>query len=162
MVKLLLEHKADTEPQTEVGELDSLTALMCAVRGGMEDIVRLLLEAGANPNAPSQPSCDTALHVCPEFRDWPSILALLLDHPADINIQDIEGTTALMVTVRQDCRSPTSFFLSGARMSKSRTRRQTTTPISTRLLVLAPHSISACLRRAAQTSIAGTRMTQRR
>lgn len=53
MVKLLLEHKVDTELQTKVGELDSLTALMCAVRGGMEEIARLLLEAGANPNAPS-------------------------------------------------------------------------------------------------------------
>jgi ankyrin repeat protein len=53
MVKLLLEHKADTEFQTKIGELDNLTALMCAVRGGMEDIARLLLEAGANPNLPS-------------------------------------------------------------------------------------------------------------
>jgi ankyrin repeat protein len=53
MVKLLLEHKMDTELQTKVGGLDSLTALMCAVRDGMEDIVRLLFKAGANPNAPS-------------------------------------------------------------------------------------------------------------
>ena len=85
-VKLPLEHKADTGLQTKVGELDSLTALMCAVRGGMEDIVHLPLEVGANPNPPSQPRCDTALHVCPEFGDWPSILALLLDHSADINV----------------------------------------------------------------------------
>ena len=55
MEKLLLEHKVDTELQTKVGELDSLRALM-RVRGRMEGIVRLLLEAGANPNAPSQPT----------------------------------------------------------------------------------------------------------
>ena len=125
----------------------------------IEDIVRLLLEAGANPNAPFQPRCDTALHVCPEFGDWPSILALLLDHPADMNVQDVEGTTALTVAVRQGCRSPSSFFSSEARMSKSRTRRRAAAPVSIELLVLAPHSTSAYLRRVALTSIVGTRMT---
>jgi ankyrin repeat protein len=69
------------------------------------------------------PNPAATLHVFPEFGDWPSTLALLLDHPADINVQNIKSTTALMVTVRQDCRSPSSFFSSEARISGSKTRR---------------------------------------
>lgn len=95
MVKLLLEHKADAELQTKVGGLDSLTALMCAVRGGMEDIVRLLLEAGANPNAPLPTPLQHRTARLPGIWDWPSVLTLLLGHSAEINVQDIEGTTAL-------------------------------------------------------------------
>ena len=128
----------------------------------MEGIVRLLLEAGANPNAPSKHRCDTALHVCPEFGDWPNILALLLDHLTDINVQDIEGTTALMVAVRQDCPKSAKLLLERGADVESRTRRRTAAPVSTRLLVLARHSTSTRLHRAAQTSIVGMRMTQRR
>ena len=49
-------------------------------------------------------------------------------------------------------------LLGRARMSKSRARRRNAAPVSIKLLVLAPHSTSAYLRRAALTSIVGTRM----
>ncbi|OCL14601.1 ankyrin, partial [Glonium stellatum] len=45
MVKLLLEHKADTELQTKAGTTDSLTPLVCAIRAESENVVRVLLNA---------------------------------------------------------------------------------------------------------------------
>ncbi|XP_071501108.1 protein fem-1 homolog C-like isoform X2 [Diadema antillarum] len=50
---------------------DGRTALIIACEKGQKDIVKYLLESGANPNVPSPKSGDTPLHViCRKHADW--------------------------------------------------------------------------------------------
>jgi ankyrin repeat protein len=72
-----------------------------AVFGGETEIVKLLLDRGADVNAVdsnSGASGETALHIASqgEAKSAPDIVGLLLGSGADVNVKDDEGTTPLM------------------------------------------------------------------
>ena len=79
---------------TKVRDKFYRTAVMYAAEDGHVEVVRLLLEHGADINAPSKYG-STAWN----FAAWGGhveVVRLLLEHGADINAQNDDGTTALM------------------------------------------------------------------
>jgi uncharacterized protein len=91
LVSVLLSRKANLARQTAVGD----TALMMAALGGHTEIVRQLLDAGAQLNG----SGWTALHYA-AFSGYPDIVALLLRRGADKNAVAPNGYTPLMLASR--------------------------------------------------------------
>jgi Ankyrin repeats (many copies)/Ankyrin repeats (3 copies) len=96
------------------------TALHLAAAGYRLEIVRLLLAAGADPNAASNHRRSTPLHYAADgWFDSPawdakrqvSTLRCLLDAGADINVQDKNGATALHRAVRTRCAAAVEFLL---------------------------------------------------
>jgi ankyrin repeat protein len=77
---LLLEHGADVEAVSRNRALPSLRPLHSAAAGRHLDVARILLEAGADPNAPQNGGW-TALHVAAVNGDLP-LVRLLLEHGA--------------------------------------------------------------------------------
>lgn len=74
-------------------EVSGETALIVASRNGHEEVVRILLVNGANPNLVGT-SGQTALYCA---RKYPKIFKMLLENQADSNIQDnFSGSTLLM------------------------------------------------------------------
>lgn len=108
MCDFLLLHGADaTYVDPTTGETALHSALSKAGRPHYNRVVRLLLENGANPNAPTIPDCETGafmrdvrtkgetpLHRAAAFADAEAI-QLLLDHGADKKAHDIVGDTPL-------------------------------------------------------------------
>lgn len=97
VVEYLLEHKADIEAKTCQNE----TPLMDAAYGGYLDVVKLLLEKGANVNAVNTNKLDadqvhgmTALHFAAEGAH-PDVAEVLLAHKADVNAKDQYGQTPI-------------------------------------------------------------------
>ncbi|MCC7406702.1 MAG: ankyrin repeat domain-containing protein [Phycisphaeraceae bacterium] len=98
MVKLLLQYRADPNIPSHSGE----TPLMAATFRGLKDIVRVLLEHGAdihrrttsgasNFYTGSPPVCgETALHFAAGYTNA-DVVHLLLKHGADKNAQDRAG-----------------------------------------------------------------------
>lgn len=86
VIKELLTHQADVEFKHENCE----NALKQACSGGSTEVVRLLLDHGANPNARSSP-CPTALGAAllaspkPRDADTSGLVKLLLEAGANIN-----------------------------------------------------------------------------
>jgi ankyrin repeat protein len=68
------------------------------------DAVKLLLDAGANPNAKT-PAGDSALHWA-AFDGKPDIVRVLAAGGADLNLKDGSGRTALQVVESQSPRPP--------------------------------------------------------
>lgn len=75
------------------------TALCDAVEGGHEEIVKILLESGADPDSPKDPGCFAPLHLA-AAHDEVEIIRLLLLNGADENLQNASGTTPLHVAVQ--------------------------------------------------------------
>jgi len=78
---------------------DGSTPLHCAVWKGHEDVVALLVDAGADVNAHNENDHwgTTPLHAAAHANQ--SVIAqLLIDHGADINARDREGRTPLSHT----------------------------------------------------------------
>jgi len=102
MVDLLL--KAGADPNASVEKLQGLyvptTPLLLAVENGLEEIVRSLLDAKADANAPD-PSGDTPLHYAVNRRSV-ELVRLLLAHGAKVNARNSEGATPLLRAVRND------------------------------------------------------------
>src|SRR5208337_1007440 len=70
------------------------TALHDAVWTGHIELVRMLLEHGADPNIPHAEAGSTPLHYA-AMKGQAAIAALLLEHGALINATDRSGSTAL-------------------------------------------------------------------
>jgi ankyrin repeat protein len=69
---------------------DGQTPLILAVRSGLIDVVRWLLDHGADMKATAD-SHFTPLHVAED----PEIIKLLLEHKVDVNAENVHGRTAL-------------------------------------------------------------------
>lgn len=73
------------------------TPLHVAVKEGDTELVKYLLEKGANPNAKGAFG-ETPLHIAVD-RGYLDIVKLLLENGADPNIQSNEGNTPLHIAV---------------------------------------------------------------
>lgn len=96
------------------------TALHLAAAGYRLEIVRLLVAAGANPNAASNHRRSTPVHYAADgYINGPawdakrqvSTLRCLLEAGADLNAQDKNGATALHRAVRTRCAAAVQFLL---------------------------------------------------
>jgi len=96
------------------------TALHLAAAGYRVEIVRLLLAAGANPNAATNHRRSTPLHYAADgFISGPAwdakrqveTIRCLLDNGADIHAQDKNGATPLHRAVRTRCAAAVRFLL---------------------------------------------------
>ncbi|ESQ44356.1 hypothetical protein EUTSA_v10005948mg [Eutrema salsugineum] len=86
--------------------LDESLALIYAVENCSREVVKALLELGAaDVNYPAGPTGKTALHIAAEMVS-PDMVAVLLDHHADPNVQTVDGITPLDIL-----RTLTSDFL---------------------------------------------------
>jgi ankyrin repeat protein len=94
VTKELLEHKADVNAKSRTG----FTALMFAARGDV-DSARILLNAGADPNATIPDWGGTALIIASTMGQT-DIVGALLDKGADPNYKDGNSFTALHSAVR--------------------------------------------------------------
>jgi len=74
-----------------------LTALMYAVEMGDEDIVNMLLGAGADPNLQEELRGETALHMAARRGDSVSVIQMLLDAHVDAGTRSYLGWTALHI-----------------------------------------------------------------
>jgi ankyrin repeat protein len=102
--RLLIEHGADINVRTQQGR----TALMAAAkRNGNADLVRLLLEKGADVKTPG----DTTLILAAQSGDV-EIMRLLIDSGADVNcISPRLGETPLMYAAASDSVEAVRFLL---------------------------------------------------
>jgi len=80
-------------PDLDAADGTGWTALMCAVEGGHDAIVAMLLEAGASLDRQNQAG-ETALHLAARFGRTDSA-RLLLRAGADFGLRDAEGRTPL-------------------------------------------------------------------
>src|SRR5215831_11912087 len=96
------------------------TALHLATAGYRLEVVRLLLAAGADPNAAGNHRRSTPLHYAADgqinspawdARRQVSTLRCLLDAGANIHAQDKNGATALHRAVRTRCAAAVRFLL---------------------------------------------------
>jgi|EP01047_Picozoa_sp_COSAG01_P024172 ankyrin repeat protein len=89
-VEAMIEDGVEVDEGGEAGR----TALHCAAMRGRPDVTRLLLEAGANPNAKTKSGGETPLHQAAEG-GFPDIVVELLKAGADWRLQTKIGWTAL-------------------------------------------------------------------
>jgi len=92
-VKILLKNNADVN----IFDKKGLSALHKAVRAGCLELVKLLIEEGSgevNIRASKEFDCCTALQdAC--FYGFSDIVYYLLEHSADVDLQNSQGKTAL-------------------------------------------------------------------
>jgi ankyrin repeat protein len=96
-VKALLEGGAAADTWIDYGEND-ITPLMKAANDGEADIVKVLLEAGANVNAQGQGGKETALQNA-VGSGHAAIVKLLLDAKADLSLRNTFGFNAFTTAV---------------------------------------------------------------
>ena len=100
IVGMLLEHGADINQLSNFGE----NALMIAINQkyvSLDDItktVKILLDYKVNVNIKNKKDGSTALMSALKL-DYSKIVEMLLEHGADVNEKDNNGTTALMLSV---------------------------------------------------------------
>ncbi|KAI0145211.1 hypothetical protein GGR57DRAFT_481119 [Xylariaceae sp. FL1272] len=155
--ELVLRRHADVNALTTREDFTAGTALQAACEASRVEIVRLLLESGADPNLgageDAPPVVAAALHAEEEilellvqrkpnldvFGGWDhssplinaaafmpvSSLKLLLDAGADINLQDNDGDTALIVAASRGDKDAVEFLIaSGADIMHSSSRKE--------------------------------------
>ena len=91
IARLMLERGAVGSNEVFYIQGDEAPALVLAVEGGHTDLVRLLLEFKADPNARLAGSGTTAL-ICAVFQLRVEIIKILIDAGADVNLADHEFT----------------------------------------------------------------------
>lgn len=89
-----IKNHADVNEKAEAG----WTPLLYAVAQGYPEIVKILLDAGANPDD-SNVHKITPLMYSARYGNL-EICKILLDHVADLNVQDVYGMSALIVASR--------------------------------------------------------------
>ena len=104
--RLLLARGADVK----VANSEGVTALHEAAANGNEEVVGLLLGAGANIGAREQVRRFTPLLVA-AYKGESGVVRLLLDRGADINAKDKDGATALHLAAIEDNRDTVRVLL---------------------------------------------------
>lgn len=97
-VKDLLKRKVDLDATDDAG----CTALMHAAYAGQFEVVKLLLHAGANPNAQSVQGFSALTNALQAPENRTKIVGLLLSKKADPNLRTSKGKTTLDLCHRAD------------------------------------------------------------
>jgi len=92
VAKFLIENVKDINYNSDMG-----TALMAATYKNQAELVKLLLEKKANPDA-TDANGTTALSLAVQFKNS-ELVKLLVDHKADKTIKDNKGKTAFEYAV---------------------------------------------------------------
>ncbi len=98
MAKLLIEHGASINMRCH--SRNGITALHLATALEMEDMVRMLLDKGANPNSENSEG-RTPLHLLVSINNT-KLAWILLDKGADPNCTDIDGISPLSMAIRHE------------------------------------------------------------
>lgn len=117
-VRLALAHHAD--PNTKLR--NGITPLMNAAADGSVEITKLLLEAGADPNAVSLPPAIKVKHgtialgsltplILAAPYSPPAVIKLLLESGAKVNPEDGRGMTALHAALSSEVQNPETIRL---------------------------------------------------
>jgi ankyrin repeat protein len=88
----LLSAGADVEARDNA----NWTPILSAARGGHTEIVKMLLERGANPNVVEHGNGNMTPLIWAAALDNLECVQMLLDHGADVNASTTQGYTALM------------------------------------------------------------------
>jgi hypothetical protein len=91
-IRSQLSSGADANAQDSSG----WTALMYATQADRAEAIKILLDAGASPNARSYLGQTVLMAVTGAYSSSPEKFRLLLAAGADVNVQDLDGHTALM------------------------------------------------------------------
>ena len=94
-----------------IGTLEETVLHYAARRTSNPNIIRLLLEAGADPNAPDLTG-STPLHAA-AFNDYAIVSSLLLDAGARPNVRSNAGWSPLHAAIRSENRLTVSILLDG-------------------------------------------------
>ena len=97
---------ADDKSLVKARDKDGSTPLHCAVWKGHEQVVALLLKAGADVNAQNENDHwgTTPLHAA-AHANQAAIAQLLIDHGADVQAKDREGRTPMLHTTFHKARA---------------------------------------------------------
>ncbi|WP_204102207.1 MULTISPECIES: ankyrin repeat domain-containing protein [Spirulina sp. CCY15215] len=95
-LQTLIDSSIDVDSPRENG--NGRTPLIIAVQQGDEKMVKMLLQAGANPNLKDDVSGTTPL-ISAVKGQYLYLTRLLLDNRADVNISDINGDTAFEIAL---------------------------------------------------------------
>ena len=107
MAEMLLYAGANLEATTRIGQH---TPLHVAGRSGQAPVVRALLDAGADPHAPTA-SGATPLHLAAQAGNGAAVAALL-DHGADVNVRERTwGQTPLMFAAASNRLGPVNVLM---------------------------------------------------
>lgn len=87
--------KADQPLNINVCDSDGMTPLHVACFYGRNELVSLLVEAGAFINAQTRQNKMTPLHLACQKEHFNAVESLLSSRKCDINLQDVQGNTAL-------------------------------------------------------------------
>ena len=96
-VREIIAHNAHLDAQNINGE----TALMLACYSRYQDSIKILLEAGSNPNIASTAKC-TSLHLAVLSACSKKIIRTIIDHGANVNASNEDKVTALMIACHKD------------------------------------------------------------
>ena len=96
-LRAIISHNAHLDAQNINGE--TALALACFYR--QQDSIKILLEAGTNPNIASTARC-TSLHLAVFSDCSKKIIRAIIDHGADVNAANEDKVTALMIVSHKD------------------------------------------------------------
>ncbi|KAF4501823.1 ankyrin repeat domain containing protein [Fusarium agapanthi] len=117
IVERLLNAGADPNAQDEA---ESLTAISWAAESGHEDVVKLLLERGAGPNAADRVLL-SALRGCgpDDSKDRDALIQLLIKHGAGVFMDSWSNKRPLVIVTRQGQDLTVEIFLEASYSSRS-------------------------------------------
>jgi ankyrin repeat protein len=119
--QVLLDHGADIDIQDNNG----WTALMTASNEGQHDVMRLLLNRGANARHQNKEGKDALMLLIDRSqnggRKFREVAPLLLAHGADVNTHDSSGDTALIIAARNQDRTAVPWLLQNGADANART-----------------------------------------
>ena len=120
-VRVLLDYGAGLDDRGREG----LAALHYAVRSGKLPLIGLLLERGADPNAPDEQGLTPLLHLTKTRAklDPVAVLELLAAHGADLDARDEQQDTLLMFYARRGQTAPVRWLLAHGADRSVRNRR---------------------------------------